>query len=100
MGIELELGLLLLLTTLGTSFFAVFEVETPGWRKLTKWWVVYGLTLGLYLVAGHWSLLFPAAAGSMGVAFHTVWCRRHSIHPLHATPRRQYYDLRGWKWPE
>ena len=33
MGIELELLVLLVLMTLGSSIFAVFEVETPRWRK-------------------------------------------------------------------
>ena len=28
------------------------------------------------------------------------WGRKHSIHPVNATPRRKYYQLRGWDWPE
>ena len=27
-------------------------------------------------------------------------CRKHGIHPLHATPRRRYYELRRWEWKE
>ena len=37
MGVELELYVLLILLTLGSSIFAVFEVETPPWRKTWKW---------------------------------------------------------------
>ena len=100
MGIELELGVLLAFSVLGSSTFAVFEVETPAWRKILKWTIVVALTLGIYAVAGHWALLLPAVAGVAGTTFHFIWCRRNGIHPLHATPRRRYYELRGWIWRE
>jgi hypothetical protein len=96
----LELGTLLLLSIVGTSFFAVFEVETPGWRKALKWVVVCGSTVLLSRVVGHWALLLPAVAGGIGTTFHFVWCRRHGIDPVRATPRKRYYELRGWAWPE
>ncbi len=37
MGVELELYVLLAALILGSSVFAVFEVETPKWRKALKW---------------------------------------------------------------
>ena len=100
MGIQLELVFLIVLMTLGTSFFAVFEVETPGWRKMTKWMIVHGATVGLFFAVGHWALVFPIVAGGMGLTFHFVWCNSKGIHPLRATPRRRYYELRGWQWQE
>ena len=100
MGIELELLVLLALTTVGMIVFGVFEVETPRWRRLLKWTLIDGLTLGLYFAVGHWSLLVPAAGAAAGGTFHFFWCRRHGIHPLDATPRRRYYELRGWALPE
>jgi len=36
-GIALDLFVLLAVAILGTSFFAVFEVETPAWSKIVKW---------------------------------------------------------------
>jgi len=98
--VALELAVLLAVALLGTSVFAVFEVETPGWRKLLKWGLMVGITLALYALVGHWSLLFPLGAGLTGTAFHVWWCRRHGIDPLRATPRRRYYELRGWRWVE
>ncbi len=97
-GVELELVVLIVIMILASSFFAVFEVETPAWRKLTKWLVVTGGTVGLYSLVGHWALAFPAAAAVLGGTVHLVWCRRNGIHPFRATPRRKYYELRGWTW--
>ncbi len=70
MGIELELGVLRGICVLGTSFFGIFE------------------------------MVLPIALGLGGMIFHLVWCRRHGIHPLEATPRRRYYALRRWDWVE
>jgi len=98
MGIELELAVLLVLAVLGPAFFDVFEVETPGWRKALKWGVVIAMTLALSRAVGHWALLVPVLGGLAGVVVHFIWCRRHGIDPIHATPRRKYYALRGWTW--
>ncbi|MGE0552789.1 MAG: hypothetical protein AB7R55_05110 [Gemmatimonadales bacterium] len=100
MGIELELALLLGIAVLGQSTFAVFEVETPAWRKVLKWGIVSGLTLALYGAVGHWAVILPIAGALLGAGFHFWWCGKNGIHPLHATPRRRYYELRGWPWPE
>ena len=100
MGIELELSFLLIFMTLGMVIFGRFEVERPIWRGLLKWAILIGGTVGLYQLVGHWSLLFPTAGLLAGSTVHVIWCRRNDIHPLYATPRRRYYDLRGWEWPE
>lgn len=99
MGIELELAVLLVLAVVGQSLFARFEIETPAWRKIVKWFVLVGLTLGIYRFAGHWALLFPLAMAMTGTTFHFIWCRRNGIDPVTATPARKYYQLRGWQWP-
>ncbi len=100
MGIELELYVLLAILILGSSIFAVFEVETARWRKALKWFIVSGATVGLYYVVGHYALGLLVGLGAVGLSFHIGWCRRHGIHPIDATPRRKYYELRGWAWPE
>ena len=100
MGIELELIVLLLIHVFGVSVFDVFEVETPAWRKILKWTLLVALTLGLYPALGHGVLAIPLGLGVVGLTFHFLWCRRHGIHPLRATPRRRYYELRQWRWVE
>jgi hypothetical protein len=99
MGIEFELFVLLAFAVLGQSLFARFEIETPPWRKIVKWFTLIAVTLGLYKVVCHWALAFPVAIGAAGTTFHFIWCRRNGIDPLRATPVRRYYELRGWQWP-
>jgi hypothetical protein len=99
MGIELELAVLLALAILGPAVFAVFEIETPWWRKALKWTLLCGATLALHRIAGHWALVIPVAGAAAGLGVHLWWCRTQGIDPLRATPRRRYYELRGWEWP-
>lgn len=100
MGIELEWFLLFALCALGNAVFGVFENETPWWRRTLKWGLVAAATFGVYQVAGHWALLVLAVPATAGLTFHLAYCRKHGIHPVDATPRRRYYELRGWAWPE
>ncbi len=100
MGIELEWFTLLVLHVLGTSIFTAFEVETAWWRTTLKWAIVIALTYVVYQFFGHWALAVGFTAAVVGATVHFTWCRRHGIDPLHATPRRKYYELRGWTWPQ
>lgn len=100
LGIELELSVLLGTMVLGSQIFSPFEVETPAWRRILKLTLVIALTLVLYRWVGHWAVLVPLVLGGGGLAFHWIWCRRNEIDPWTATPRRRYYTLRGWTWPE
>jgi hypothetical protein len=97
---ELELAVLLLLVILGSVFFGRFEGETSRARRLLKWGVFCGATLGLQTQVGHAALLLPLVLGVVGLSVHFWWCRVHGIHPLNATPRRRYYELRRWPWTE
>lgn len=97
---ELELVVLLAIAIVGPSTFAVFEVETPAWRKILKWTFISGATLLLAHRVGHIALVLPVGLAVMGISFHWYWCGRNGIHPLRATPRRRYYELRGWRWEE
>lgn len=100
MGIELELTVLLIIQTTFISAFAKFEVETPLTRKLIKWFIIDGITIGLYFVVGHWAVIFPILGLVPGTIYHFNWCKKNGINPLKATPRRKYYESRGWKWEE
>jgi peptidoglycan biosynthesis protein MviN/MurJ (putative lipid II flippase) len=99
-GYAVELAALLGLAVLGMGTFAVFEVETPAWRKILKWALVSALTLVAARYIGHAALWILAGLAVAGLGFHVYWCRKHGIHPVRATPRRRYYELRGWPWPD
>lgn len=100
MGIELELGILIIVQLLASSLFAHFEVETSALRKIIKWLVLDGTTLSLYFAIGHFALIFPLLILIAGSTFHFRWCRKNGIDPLEGTPRKKYYALRGWEWKE
>ncbi len=100
MGIELELLVLLILQTLGVTIFGRFEVETALWRRLLKWGLLIFGTLALYYPFGHLALLLPGAMLLAGSLVHVYVCRREGFHPIYATPRRRYYEYRGWTWIE
>ena len=99
-GIELELAELLMVHLLASSFFAKFEVETPAFRKIIKWLMIYLITVGIYYFFHHWALLFPLLGMIPGTVYHFIWCKKNGINPLKATPKKKYYELRGWKWEE
>jgi len=97
---EIELAELLIIQLLASNFFARFEVETPAFKKITKWLIIYAITIALYYWLHHWALIFPLLALMPGTIYHFTWCKKNGIDPLKATPRKKYYELRGWEWEE
>ena len=98
---ETELLALFIFHSLGVAVFGRFESETPWWRLVIKWAVMLGLTWWLSVSFGTAvALSVMAALLVASLTFHFVWCKRHGIHPISATPRKRYYELRGWDWKE
>ncbi len=61
------------------SAFAKFEIETPLLKKLIKWFIIDGVTIGLYSLIGHWALIFPIVSLVPGNVFHFIWCKKNRI---------------------
>lgn len=99
-GIEPELITLLVIQTIFISAFSKFEIESPLVRRIVKWFIIDGITIGLYFAIGHWAILFPVLGLIPGITFHFIWCKKNGINPFNATPRKKYYELRKWKWEE
>lgn len=95
-----ELILLIIIQTIFISAFAKFEIETPLSKKLIKWFIIDAITISLYFALKHWAMLFPILALIPGTIYHFNWCKKNGIHPLNATPRKKYYELRKWNWTE
>lgn len=91
---------LLAFLIVATSVFDRFEAETPILKKIAKWSIVSIASLWLSTVVGYWAAAAPIAAGLIGLSVHVGWCLMNRIHPLTAEPRRRYYELRGWRWPD
>jgi hypothetical protein len=100
LGIKWELITLLIIQTTSISAFAKFEIETPLLRSIIKWFIIDGIALTLYHFFDHWAMLFILLSLVPGTIYHFMWCKRYGINPLKATPRKRYYELRGWKWQE
>lgn len=98
MGIEIELAALFIVSVLASSLFDKFELETPASRKVFRWALAAGMTLGSYPFIGHWALAILGGFAAIGATAHWIWCRMNKIDPLTARPRRKYYELRGWNW--
>lgn len=100
MDLQYEFAALFAITALGTSVFARFEVESPVWRKLLRWVFVATVMFVSYSFVGHWAIAIVVGLGALGATLHFIWCARTGIDPISAAPRRRYYELRGWPWPE
>ncbi|HUM51805.1 MAG TPA: hypothetical protein PK431_08310 [Chitinophagales bacterium] len=100
MGIELELIILILIQLIGSTFFARFEIETPAIKKVFKWLILDAITIGLFYLIHHYAILFPVVIVTIGTIVHFRICKKNGINPFNATPRKKYYQLRGWKWQE
>jgi hypothetical protein len=89
------------LYALGNILLGHFEERTPKWRRVGKYLATVALTLGLSAGPGR-----PWAFGLLGlglcvVAFvHGRVLPRRGIHGWTGEPRRRYYAMRGWQWPE
>ena len=87
-------------TAVRKCFLWKFEIETPAIKKISKWIIINGVTVGLYYLIGHYAIVFPLFMILLGTIGHLIICRKNGIDPIRATPRKKYYALRGWKWEE
>jgi hypothetical protein len=96
-----ELLALFAFHTLGVAVFGKFESETAWWRLTLKWIALFGITYWLANSFGHGVALTAILLLMIaGLGFHFWWCAKHKIHPVQATPRKKYFELRGWEWKE
>ncbi len=100
MWISLELSVLLLIQLLAHTFFVQFEIGAHPLKRIMKWLVIDGVTIGLYFLVGHYALIFPLATMLIALTIHLVVCRKWWVDPFRATPKKKYYEMRGWKWEE
>jgi len=98
---EKELLAILALNVFGFAFFGKFESETPWWRPIIKWSFLVSIVWTVAYYFGHTvALFFILGMTILSLVVHFAWCYKKGIHPVNATPRRKYFELRGWTWRE
>jgi hypothetical protein len=98
---EKELLALLFTNVMGYAVFGKFESHSPWWRSVLKWSAMVGIIWTLSTYFGHTvALLVLLAMMSLAIFIHFYWCKKNGIHPIAATPRKKYFELRGWTWEE
>ena len=98
---EKELLALLFINVMGYGIFGKFESHSPWWRSVLKWAAMVGIVWTLATYFGHnVALIVLFFLMVLAVFVHFYWCNKHGIHPIAATPRKKYFELRGWKWEE
>jgi hypothetical protein len=98
---ETELLMLFFAHLVGIAIFGKFQSQTPWWRHILKWSIILLIGYLLNIKFGQTvTLVTFAIVFLLGIIGHVLWCRKHNIHPFNATPRKKYYQLRGWAWEE
>lgn len=98
---EKILLILLIGHIIGVAFFGKFEADSPWWRALIKWSIILGIIYGIDAAFGNEIATYVLVAlFVVSLIVHFAWCYAHGIHPIHATPRKKYFELRGWTWKE
>lgn len=97
----MEVAVVAIIFAVGNILFGHWEAETPKWRRLLKFLLILGLTLGLSAALGRrWAFFFLGALALVAVIIHGWWLPwRHGINGWTGEPKEKYYALRGWKYP-
>jgi hypothetical protein len=86
---------------IGVAFFGKFEAESPWWRAILKWSIIMGIIYGVSAAFGAGVTMYVLIGlFVVSLIVHFTWCHMHGIHPIQATPRKKYFELRGWTWRE
>lgn len=85
---------------IGNILFGHFEEGTPKWRRVLKFVIVVGMTIGVSNLAGRrWAFLLLALLSIAPLVIHVWWLPKHGINGWTGEPKDKYYQLRGWKRP-
>ena len=95
-----EVAVVATMFAVGNILFGDWEVETLKWRRLLKFIVTLGITLGISAGLGRrWAFVFLGVLLIPVLIVHAWWLPKHGINGWTGEPRERYYALRGWKWP-
>lgn len=79
------------------GYFHTGRFVRPKWKIPGKFLFYVGVSLGLTLWVGHYSLIFIIGHQLLGFIFHVRICKKHDINWLTCEPVEQYLALQE-KW--
>jgi hypothetical protein len=96
-----DLAVVASIFAVGGILFGHFEERTPKVRRVAKFVLFMGLTAVLSATLGR-AAVYVMLAVFFGafVVIHGWWLPKQGVNGLTGEPRRRYYELRGWHWPE
>lgn len=93
-----EVAVICAIFGVGNILFDHFEERTPKWRRITKLFVITGLSCAISATAGRlWFFVFLGVIFTAAAVVHAWWLPRRGINGWTAQPREKYYALRGWR---
>ncbi len=99
-GDVVEVAVVATIFAVGNILFGHWEEKTPKWRRLLKFVLILGLTMGISAVVGRrWAFLFLGVLALPPLVIHIWRLSRHGINGWTGEPKEKYYALRGWKYP-
>ena len=96
-----EIAIIMTIFAVGNVLFGHFEAGTPKWRRLSKMFLVTGVSVAISNYAGQsYFWIFLALIFLAAIYIHVCWLPRHGINGWTGEPKSAYYKLRGWKLPD
>lgn len=96
-SIWFEIAIVSAIITLGQIFLGHFEERTPRLKKLVKYVLFLGVTIGLSYFFGRWvALLFLGLFMIPVLYVHLIYLPKKGINGWTGEPKKKYYELRGW----
>lgn len=96
----MEIAIVATIFALGNILMGHWEEHTPKWRRVLKFFVVTGVTVGISAWLGRaWAFGFLGLLGVLVIVVHGWWLPRNGINGWTGEPKEKYYAMRGWKYP-
>ena len=96
----MEVAIVSIIFAVGNILMGHWEAQTPKWRRVLKFILFIGVTIGLSVTLGRaWAFGFLGLMGIAVLVVHGWWLPKKGINGWTGEPKEKYYAMRGWKYP-